>query len=65
MKKTTTLLLVAFVATLFAFQWGIKINQEDFQTNEFWWSGSRKNRRSWGNQTVLLVMLVLLWMVQM
>ncbi len=31
MKKTTTLLLVAFVATLFAFQWGIKINQETFR----------------------------------
>ena len=31
MKKTTTLLLVAFVATLFAFQWGVKINQEAFR----------------------------------
>ena len=31
MKKTTTLILVALVAILFAFQWGIDINQETFR----------------------------------
>jgi len=56
MKKTTTLILVALVAILFAFQWGININQETFRPMNSGGAGPGKQVLL-GNQTVLLVTL--------